>query len=93
MVERTVVVTHEVGLHARPAALFVQAAKKFQSSIQVKNLTSGSSTINAKSIIGVLTLGVLPDHSIHITASGADEEEALQALCEMVERNFEEEKA
>jgi phosphotransferase system HPr (HPr) family protein len=88
MVETKLNVTHKVGLHARPAALFVQTANKFSSSIKVRNLTSNGNIVDAKSIIMVLTLGVMKDHEIQIQAEGADEVEALVALRSLVENNF-----
>jgi len=90
MVETLIVVTHEVGLHARPASLFVKAAKKFGAEITVRNLTGGGRTANAKSIIGVLALGVLQGHQIQIQANGADAEAAIANLQELVESNFSE---
>lgn len=83
-----ITVQHSVGLHARPAAQFVQTACAFQSDITVKNQTSGSEPVNAKSILRVLTLGVHQGHEIEITAEGEDEVEALAALKLLVESNF-----
>ncbi len=84
-------VSHPAGLHARPASLFVQTANKFESEIQVQNLTDESDIANAKSILTVLTLGVMQDHEIEITAEGSDSEEAVQALKALIESNFGEE--
>lgn len=88
MVETQVTVTHSVGLHARPAALFVQTASKFSSSIRVRNLSANGRLVDAKSIIMVLTLGVMKDHAVHIQADGADEAEAILALRALIESNF-----
>jgi phosphotransferase system HPr (HPr) family protein len=88
MVEATIPVRHKVGLHARPAALFVQTANKFTSTIEVKNLTTNGTFVDAKSIIMVLTLGVMKDHEIIIQAEGADGESALDALRSLIEGNF-----
>lgn len=88
MVETRVTVTHKVGLHARPAALFVQTANKFSSSIKVRNLNANGNLVDAKSIIMVLTLGVMKDHGIQIQAEGADEADAVAALKSLVETNF-----
>jgi phosphotransferase system HPr (HPr) family protein len=88
MVESELTVRHKVGLHARPAAVFVQTANKFSSSIKIRNLTSDGSAVDAKSIIMVLTLGVMKDHEIQIRAEGADEVEALVALRSLIENNF-----
>lgn len=81
-------VTHPAGLHARPASLFVQTANKFSSEINVQNLTDKSDVANAKSILNVLTLGVMKDHEIEIVAEGDDAEEATKALKALVEDNF-----
>lgn len=88
MVETKITVTNKVGLHARPAALFVQTANKFSSSIKVRNLTSNGKIVDAKSIIMVLTLGVMKDHEIQIQAEGTDEAAAVGALQSLVENNF-----
>lgn len=88
MAEATIPVTHKVGLHARPASLFVQTAAKFSSKIQVKNLTTNGKFVDAKSIIMVLTLGVMKDHEVVIQAEGADADAALDALRTLIENNF-----
>lgn len=79
------VVHHKVGLHARPAALFVETAKKFSSKIAV---SKDSHSVDAKSILAVLTLGVGQGDKITLTADGSDESEALGALRELIESNF-----
>ncbi|NMB60897.1 MAG: HPr family phosphocarrier protein [Chloroflexi bacterium] len=94
MKEAKVVVNNKVGLHARPAALFVQIASKFQSEISVSCHDPKEDklrTANAKSILGILTLGVFQGIEITIKADGADEEDAAKALVELVENNFGEE--
>jgi len=85
MPEQTVIVNHKVGLHARPAALFVQSASRFSSTITV---TCEDRTANAKSILNVLTLGAGQGAEITITTEGEDAEEALAALIQLVEQNF-----
>lgn len=82
-------VTHEVGLHARPAAVFVQEANAYDSKIEVRNASKDSEWVDAKSILGVLTLGVEQDHEIEITVEGGDEEEASKVLQTLIESNFE----
>lgn len=77
-----------VGLHARPAAVFVNEAVKFTSRIQVRNATTNTDWVDAKSILGVLTLGVEQNHEIEITAEGADEEEAAAALERLITTDF-----
>ncbi len=88
MREITLLVRGKVGLHARPAALFVQVASRFESTIQVRNLTCGGQAVDAKSILMVLTLGVLQNHEIGIQAEGPDAEEAISALQELVNADF-----
>lgn len=85
MAEITLTIAHEVGLHARPASLFVQKAKHFSSDIRVK---FGESVANAKSIMSILTLGVNQGAVITIYAQGEDEDQALASLVELVEGNF-----
>jgi phosphotransferase system HPr (HPr) family protein len=72
------------GLHARPAALFVRTAGGFGAQIRVRNVTRGGEAVDAKSILGVLTLGVSSGHEIEVIASGDDAAEALEALRELV---------
>ena len=81
----SMVVHNKVGLHARPAALFVQAAMAHQSKITV---TNGEKSGNAKSILGILSLGVQYNDRITINADGPDEMEALTALTKLIEDNF-----
>jgi len=88
MAEATIQVKNKVGLHARPAALFVQTANKFQSTVKVKNLTTKGDFVDAKSIIMVLTLGVMKDHEVLIQTDGADADMALGALKALIENNF-----
>lgn len=73
------------GLHARPAATFVKAAAGFRSDVHVANLTTGRDPVTAKSIIGVLSLGVQSGHRIRITCVGDDEAVAAAALRDLVE--------
>lgn len=88
MAEATIPVKHKVGLHARPASLFVQTATKFSSKIKVKNLTTNGNFVDAKSIIMVLTLGVMRDHEVVIQTDGTDADAALEALKLLIEDNF-----
>jgi phosphotransferase system HPr (HPr) family protein len=83
-------VVHEVGLHARPASLFVKTASSFQSDIEISNVTGGKGPVDAKSVLLVLTLGVEQDCEIEITANGPDEQEAIAALTELIQSNFDE---
>ncbi len=88
MAQATIPVKHKVGLHARPASLFVQTAAKFSSKIKVKNLTTNGNFVDAKSIIMVLTLGVMRDHEVVIQTDGTDADAALEALKLLIEGNF-----
>jgi phosphotransferase system HPr (HPr) family protein len=83
-----IVVQHEVGLHARPAAAFVRLAASFPCEINVCNLTAASPVVNAKSILGVLTLGVNQGHKIALETAGQQADEALAALVKLIETNF-----
>ncbi len=76
-IHKTVTIKSPEGLKARPAALFVAAASRFSSQILVE---VGNKKINAKSIMGVLSLGVSEGDEVHIFASGPDEEQAADAL-------------
>lgn len=82
MVYKKVVVKNKLGLHAKPAARFVELANRFKSDIYIKKDTA---TVSAKSIMGVMVMGVSKDTEILIEASGSDEKEALQALVELIE--------
>ena len=88
MDEATIQVKNKVGLHARPASLFVQTAAKFSSKIKVKNLTTNGNFVDAKSIIMVLTLGVMKDHEVVIQTEGTDADAALSALKSLIDSDF-----
>jgi phosphotransferase system HPr (HPr) family protein len=79
------VVHNPSGLHARPAALFVQTAATFDSRITVRNLNRVGSPTDAKSILGVLALGVACGHRIEIVIDGSDADSALASLVALVE--------
>ena len=81
----TITVNHETGLHARPAALFVQVASKFQSRIWVER---GSKKVNAKSIMGVMSLSVSKGDEVVLIADGKDEKKAMAAITQLVNSNF-----
>jgi len=78
------------GLHARPAAVFVKAASAFRSDIRVANVSTGSGAVPARSIIGVLGLGVLRGHRVRLVIDGVDEHEAEAALRGLIEAGLEE---
>ena len=88
MTERMVTIKNRAGIHARPAALLVQTASKFASKIW---LEKGGDRINAKSIIGIITLGASFGTPIRIIAEGTDEEAAAAAIEALFESRFEEE--
>jgi phosphocarrier protein HPr len=83
-----VVIQNKVGLHARPAALFVRTAASYTAKVTLENLTRGTKPVNAKSIISVLTAAAKLDDRIRITADGNDEEAAVEALSELVNSKF-----
>jgi phosphocarrier protein len=88
MTEETIVISNRAGIHARPAALLVQTTKNFNCNIY---LEKGRDKINAKSIMGVITLGAAFGTEIKITAEGEDEEAAVKALVRLFNTKFEEE--
>ena len=81
MYVKEVTVENQVGLHARPATFFIQKANEFKSSIWVE---VEDRKINAKSLLGVLSMGITKGTRISIIAEGPDEEEAVKALTEML---------
>ncbi|HET7838162.1 MAG TPA: HPr family phosphocarrier protein [Rectinemataceae bacterium] len=87
MNEATVTIKNRAGIHARPAALIVQTASKFASKIW---LEKDSDRINAKSIMGIITLGASFGTLIRIISDGADEEAATAAILGLFESKFEE---
>ncbi len=88
MYVKEVTVQNQLGLYARPATYFIQKANEFQSSIWVEK---DDRRVNAKSLLGILSLGVIGGTPIKIIADGIDEEAAVNALVEMVESGFFEE--
>jgi phosphocarrier protein len=81
MFVKDVTVQNQVGLHARPATFFIQKANEFKSSIWVEK---DERKVNAKSLLGVLSLGIMGDTGIRIIASGSDEEQAVNDLVKLV---------
>lgn len=88
MIQATITVNNDVGLHARPAAAFVKTAKTFDSDITVANLTRGADPVDAKSLVKIFKAAVASGHDIRITADGADEQAAVDALVGLIESNF-----
>ena len=87
MISREVTITNTIGLHARPATFFIQKANSFKSSIWVEK---EDRKVNAKSLLGVLSLGIAQGMTITLLADGSDEEEALVGLAELVNAGFQE---
>lgn len=85
MVSKEIVVQNQVGLHARPATFFIQKANEFTSSIWI---SKDERKVNAKSLLGVLSLGVTRGTAITIIADGIDEENAINELENLVQSNF-----
>jgi len=85
MYTRETVVTNQVGLHARPATFFIQKANEFKSSIWIEK---EERRVNAKSLLGVLSLGIVKGSKINIIADGSDEKEAVDTLVELITSNF-----
>lgn len=87
MFMKETVVNNQVGLHARPATFFIQKANEFKSSIWVEK---EERRVNAKSLLGVLSLGIVKGTSITLIADGPDEEAAINALVELINSDFSE---
>lgn len=85
MFAKEVVVQNQVGLHARPATFFIQKANTFKSSIWVEK---DERKVNAKSLLGVLSLGITKGLTITIMAEGSDEEEAVNELVALIASDF-----
>jgi phosphocarrier protein len=85
MLSRTITVQNQVGLHARPATFFIQKSNEFKSSIWIEK---DERKVNAKSLLGVLSLGITKGTEIKIITDGVDEEEALDALETLIDSNF-----
>ncbi len=85
MFSKEVVVQNQVGLHARPATFFIQKANEFKSSVWVEK---DERKVNAKSLLGVLSLGITKGVAINIIADGNDEEAAVVTLVDLIDSNF-----
>lgn len=83
MIERSVTIQLKTGLQARPAAQFVQEANKFQSEIFI---TKDGKKVNAKSIMGVMSLALASGTEIVLSADGKDEQEAIDALANFISK-------
>ena len=89
MYSKIVEVKNPTGLHARPAAMFIAEAKKYASAITLHRVGE-ESTINAKSMVKLLTLGICQGQQIEICAEGTDEQDAVDALIALIEEGFDE---
>jgi len=85
MVKKVFQINNRLGLHARPAALLVKTAGKFNSSIQ---FAKDGYVVNGKSIMGVMTLAAEPGSEIEVIIEGEDAEKAMAAIGELIENNF-----
>ncbi len=86
MITREVTINNQVGLHARPATFFIQKANEFKSVIWVEK---DDRRVNAKSLLGVLSLGIVKGTTISIVADGVDEVQAVETLADLIDREFE----
>ncbi len=90
MKRKEVPITNKFGLHARPAALLVKLASTFESEVQ---LAKEDTEVNAKSILGVMMLAAGPGNVVTVIAEGKDEDDAVQAISNLIESRFGEEEA
>jgi phosphocarrier protein len=88
MIQEDLIITNKHGLHARPAAQFVKIAGKFSSDIKV---VKDGLEVNGKSIMGIMMLAAEPGSEIVLIIDGDDEQEAMEALKELIHRKFYEE--
>lgn len=87
MYVKDVTVVNKVGLHARPATFFIQKANEYKSTIWVEK---EERRVNAKSLLGVLSLGIVGGTSIRIIADGSDEQQAVEGLIKLIQSGFNE---
>ena len=85
MISRSLTINNNVGLHARPATFFVQKANSFKSSIWVEK---EDCRVNAKSLLGILSLGITKGTNITLIADGVDESSAIEGLSELINGEF-----
>ena len=87
MSKKEAVINNQVGLHARPATFFIQKANEFKSSIWIEK---DERRVNAKSLLGVLSLGIVKGTTVTLVADGADEQEAIDTLTALINSDFSE---
>ena len=85
MIKKEVTITNNIGLHARPATFFIQKANSFKSSIWIEK---DDRKVNAKSLLGVLSLGIAKGMTVTLIADGQDEGQAIDGLVELVQTGF-----
>ena len=88
MTQKTITIENKTGIHARPASIFVQTATKFKSKTQ---LQAKGKTIDAKSILMIMSMGLVKGTEVTIIADGPDEAEAVKALKDLIDSKFGEE--
>ena len=86
-IAKDLVVSNKLGVHARPAAMFVKVANKFESDIYVEK---DGETVNGKSIMGLMMLAAGPGSRLHVRASGSDASQAISELEALLKRKFDE---
>ena len=87
VISKEVTINNQVGLHARPATFFIQKANEFKSSIWIEK---DDRRVNAKSLLGVLSLGIVKGTAVNIVADGVDENEAIATLSALIDSDFSE---
>ena len=87
VISKEVIINNQVGLHARPATFFIQKANEFKSSIWIEK---DDRRVNAKSLLGVLSLGIVKGTAVNIVADGVDENEAIATLSALIDSDFSE---
>jgi len=87
MISREITITNSIGLHARPATFFIQKANSYKCGVWVEK---DDRKVNAKSLLGVLSLGIAKGMTITIVADGTDEEAAIDGICALIDSGFEE---
>ena len=85
MVKHDVTITNNIGLHARPATFFIQKANSYKASIWIEK---DDRKVNAKSLLGVLSMGIAKGMTVTLVAEGVDEAVAIEGLVELVQNSF-----
>jgi len=88
MKKRKVTIKNKIGLHARPAALFVQTCSKYKSDVYIEK---DGNRVNAKSIMGIMALGVAQGEEVNIIVDGYDEKKAIEDIIDLIENRLEKE--